>query len=164
VCQGAVMLALNPETVVSRICKKTYGIEFNTGFEKNRDLSQYRIEVDGVAKCSHRFEVYVRKGEKVDVDACISRTFSPLHRNQRAIKFQLFSSSEADPRYTVGEGVRKEGEIEIDISMDMRLDRAREVKVSLFFGGSVMEIKAEAVNFSSKGSKQLELPVEVGFC
>ena len=164
VCQGAVMLALNPDTVVSRVCKKTYGIEFTPTFDKKRDLPKYKIKVDGVSKCSNRFEIYVKKGDKVDVDACISRNFSPLHRGQKAIKFQLFSSYETDPRYTVGDGVRKEGEIEIDISMDMKLDKARTVKVSLFFGGSSMEIKAEAVNFSAGGSQRLELPVEVGFC
>ncbi|KAG0566540.1 hypothetical protein KC19_7G071100 [Ceratodon purpureus] len=164
VCQGAVLLALNPDTVVSRVCKKTYGIESNPDFDKKLDSRQYKVDVHGVAKCSKRFEIYVRKGDKVDVNSCISRTFTPLHRGQREIKVQLFSSYETDPRYTVGEGVHKEGEIDIDISSDMKLDTKREVKVSLFFGGSSMEIKAEAVNFSAGGHRKLELPVEVGFC
>jgi len=69
-----------------------------------------------------------------------------------------------NPRYTDEHGVRKEGEIEIDISMDMALDKARQVKVSLYFGGSTMEIKAEAVNFTAtRGSRRLELPVAVDF-
>lgn len=165
VCQGAVMLALHPQYMISRICKKTYGIEFNPEFDKKLDLSRYKTKVDGKSRCSKRFEIYVRKGEKLEVDSCISRKFSPLYHGQRAIRFQLFSSTEmVEPRYTDEQGVRKEGEIEIDISMDMALEKARQVRVSLFFGGSTMEVKAEAVNFAAgHGSQSLQLPVAIGF-
>lgn len=44
-------------------------------------------------------------------------------------------------------GVWKEGEIEIDILMDMILDKGRLVKVLIYFGGLIMEIKVEVVNF-----------------
>jgi hypothetical protein len=79
--------------------------------------------------------------------------------------------------YKGGEMVRKDGEIEIDISKDMRLDTDREAEVILgmtrsregrwrefFFGGSSTDIKAEALNFSAEDPERLELPVEVGFC
>ncbi|KAG0611743.1 hypothetical protein M758_7G161900 [Ceratodon purpureus] len=164
VCQGAVMLALNPDTVLSRVCKKTYGISHYDDYDENLDLPMYRAVIDGVLRCSKRFSVYVRKGDKVDVNSCISKIFYPTYPGQKTLTFPLFSSDMRDPRYTVGEGVRKEGEIAIDISKDMTLETGRKVKVSLFFGGSSMEIKAEAVNFSAGGPRQLELPVEVGFC
>lgn len=185
VCQGAVMLALNPNYMISRMCKKTYGIEFNPEFDKKLDLIKYKTMIDGKPRCSKRFEVYARMGETVEVNSCISRNFSPLYRGQKAIKFQLFSSTQlTNPRYTDEMGVRKEGEIEIDISMDMTLDKGRLVKVSIYFGGSTMEIKAEAVNFSAAAPSTMEireletvnfsapagaprslaLPVAVGFC
>lgn len=164
VCQGAVMLALNPRHMFSRVCKKTYGIEFSPEFDMRRDASKYKTLVDGKTRCSKRFEIYVRKGERVEVDSCISRKFSPLFRGQKVIKFQLFSSTDTDPRYTDEEGARKEGEVEVDISADMALDKSRKVMVSLYFGGSTMEIKAEAVNFlAAKGSQSLDLPVAIGF-
>jgi hypothetical protein len=164
VCQGAVMLALNPDTVLSRVCKKTYGISHYDDFDERLDLAVHRVVIDGVVRCSKRFSVYARKGDKVDVDSCISKVFYPTYPGQKTLTFPLFSSDMRDPRYTVGEGVRKEGEIAIDISKDMTLETGRQVRVSLFFGKSTMEIKAEAVNFSAGGPRQLELPVEVGFC
>ncbi|KAG0610978.1 hypothetical protein M758_7G105700 [Ceratodon purpureus] len=166
VCQGAVMLALNPGTVLSRVCKKTYGIEFHPSFDENLDLPKYKYKRKGSSgfKCNKRFRIYVRKGDKVDVDSCISHVFSPSQRGQKTMPIRLFSSDETDPRYTDGESVRKEAEIVIDLSMDMTLETHRKVKVSLFFGGSLMEIKAEAVNFSGAGLQQLELPVGVDFC
>ena len=164
VCQGAVMLALNPDTVLSRVCKKTYGFSHYDDYDEKLDLPMYRAVIDGVVKCSKRFSIYVRKGDKVDVNHSISKVFYPPYPGQKTLTFPLFSSDMRDPRYTVGDGTRKEGEIKIDISKDMMLETGRQVKVSLFFGGSSMEIKAEALNFSAGGPKQLELPVEVGFC
>ncbi|KAG0604378.1 hypothetical protein M758_10G167700 [Ceratodon purpureus] len=163
VCQGAVMLACNPDTVLSRVCKKTYGIQSNKKFDENVDLPKYRKVVDGKSRCSKRFAVYARKGDKVEVDSCISKIFHPVYRGQKYLKLRLYSSCEMDPRYTSGVTVRKEGKIEIDMSKDMRLDRRRKVKVSIFFGGSSMEIKAEAMNFLAGRPEQLELPVEIGF-
>jgi len=45
VCQGAVMLALNPSHMFSRVCKKTYGIEFSPEFDMRRDASKYKTLV-----------------------------------------------------------------------------------------------------------------------
>ncbi|XP_024402004.1 uncharacterized protein [Physcomitrium patens] len=160
---GAVALAFNPGTIVSRVSRKTYGFHCLRNFEKGVDPPEYLELIDGVSKCYNRFSVYVRKGDIVYVDDCISKTFFPGMRGQQKIQLQLFSSDEINPRYTVGETIKKEGEIEIDISSDMKLDKKREVKVSLFFGRSSIEIKAEAMNFISSGPQQLELPVVIGY-
>ncbi|KAG0602466.1 hypothetical protein M758_10G016400 [Ceratodon purpureus] len=164
VCQGAVMLALNPDTILSRVCKKTYGIRSVEPFDMSLDPPSYRKEVDGQLKCNMRFSIFVRKGDKVDVNSCISKLRYPVYREQKSMKIELFSSSETDPRYAVGETVRREGVIVIDMSKDMTLDKERYAKVSFYFGRSCMEIKAEAVNFSAGLPEQLELPIEVGFC
>lgn len=75
----------------------------------------------------------------------------------------MYSSGETAPRYTIGDAVKMEGKCVIDISKDMRLDTEREVKVSIFPGGSMMEIKAKAVNFSVDGPEQFEVPVASWF-
>ncbi|XP_024371022.1 uncharacterized protein [Physcomitrium patens] len=165
VCQGAVALALNPDTIESRVCKRTYGFSCTYKFERGVDPPEYMKVVDGVEKCRRRFQIFVRKGDKVRVDSCISRIQRPVTRGQKSIRFQLFSSDEIEPRYALGHSVKKEGEIVIDISRDMQKDKGREVKLSLFFGRSSLEIKAEAVNFMMEGPQQhLELPVEVDYC
>ena len=163
VCQGAVALTLNPHAIESRICKRTYGFSCTYKFEQGVDPVEYMKIVDGVPKCRRRFQIFVKKGDKVGVDACISRIQRPVHRGQRSMRFELFSSDEPEPRYALGDSVKKEGEIVIDISGDIELEKRREVKLSLFFGRSSLEIKAEAVNFLAQGPEKLELPVEIGF-
>lgn len=164
VCQGAVALALNPTSIASRISKKTYGFTSVEPFEKGVDPREYMEEIDGVLKCKNRFKVYVRKGEQVDVDNCFSSLFMPIYQDQKSMVLELLScDDEIEPRYSVGKWVKKEGEVVIDISQDMTLQKARRLKVSLFFGRSSIEIKAEALNFSAGGAQQLELPVEIGY-
>lgn len=164
VCQGAVALALNPASIASRISKKTYGFSSIEPFETGVDPREFMEDCDGVLKCKNRFKVYIRKGEQVQVDDCKSAVFMPIYHDQKSMVLELLScDDEIEPRYTVGEWVKKEGEVVIDISQDMTLQKARRLKVSLFFGRSSLEIKAEALNFSAGGARQLELPVEVGY-
>lgn len=163
VCQGAVALTLNPHVIESRICKKTYGFACTYVFERGVDPPELLKVVDGVEKCKKRFMIFVQKGDKVEADKCISKIQRPVQRGQRSMKFELFSSDESWPRYALGDSVKKEGEIEIDISGDMALEKRREVKLSLFFGRSSLEIKAEALNFLTQGPERLELPVEIGY-
>jgi len=155
VCQGAVALAHHPDAIDSRICKKTYGFHavepFVPGVDP-RELGQY---YDGVLKCNSRFEVYVRKGDHVKPEDPISRLFKPIFDGQTLIELELYSSEERDPRYVVGEFVRREGTFTIDISGDMRLEKDRRLNVSLFFGRSSIEIVAEGLNFLAAGSRTL---------
>ncbi|KAG0618894.1 hypothetical protein M758_4G099400 [Ceratodon purpureus] len=159
VCQGAVALALNPGSIDSRVCKKTYGFHAVEPFEEGIDIPAYRQMYDGVSKCNNRFEVYVRKGDQVKEDDCFSRLFMPIFDGQTLIELELYSSEESNPRYIIGDKVRREGKFVIDISGDMRLQKDRRLKVSLYFGRSSIEIKAEGLNFSV-GSQQFQVPVD----
>lgn len=155
VCQGAVALALHPSAVDSRICKKTYGFHAVEPFEQGVDPPEFAQYYDGVLKCNNRFEIFVRKGDVVKQEDCFSRFFKPIFDGQTLIDLDLYSSDERDPRFVVGDSVRREGTFLIDISGDMRLEKDRRLNVSLFFGRSSIEIVAEGLNFSAAGSRIL---------
>lgn len=155
VCQGAVQLAQNPTAIDSRICKKTYGFRAVEPFQQGLDPAEFGQYYDGVLKCTNRFEVYLRKGDEVKPDDCFTRKFKPIFDGQTLIELELYSSEEREPRYVVGESVRREGIFVIDISGDMRLEKDRRLNVSLFFGRTSLEIVAEGLNFSAAGSRTL---------
>jgi molecular chaperone DnaK (HSP70) len=159
VCQGAVALALNPNSIDSRVCKKTYGIHAVEPFEDGVDSPALRQLYDGVWMCNKRFEIYIRKGDRVKEDDCFSRRFKPIEDNQTSIELELYSSEDSNPRYIVGDRVRREGKFVIDISKDMKLRKDRRLTVSLYFGRSSIEIKAEGLNFQV-GSQQFQVPIE----
>lgn len=164
VCQGAVALALNPQVIVSRVTHLTYGILCSRNFEADVDPLEYREIVEGVAKCNNRFNVYVQTGTDLKIDECVSKILTPVYPGQIKMKFELYSSTETDPRYTTAESVTREGELEIDISEARELGRDRQVRLSLFFGRTSIEAKAEAVNFHSDAVQQaLQFPVKLAY-
>lgn len=97
----------------------------------------------------------MRKGDQVKQESSISRLFMPIFDGQTMIELTLYSSEERDPRYVVGDSVRREGTFMIDISGDMSLEKDRRLNVSLFFGRSSIELLAEGLNFKCAGSRLL---------
>lgn len=68
VVHGAVMHALHPDKVTSKIARRSYGVMTRMKFEEGLDPEESAIiTVDGVKRCSTRFDVYLRKGERIEV-------------------------------------------------------------------------------------------------
>lgn len=158
VCQGAVALALHADTILSRVARKTYGISTMLKFEPG-DREDCREVVDGTLKCKNRFDVFVQRGMEVDTDYSVSKTYIPTYAKQTSMSISLFSSDEDAPRYTEGEGVTKEGAFVVDMSDGAEeLDRERQVRVTMYFGRSTVELKAQGVNFGENKVHEM-LPV-----
>ncbi|KAG0593064.1 hypothetical protein KC19_1G303000 [Ceratodon purpureus] len=161
ICQGAVALALNPGAVVSRICKRTYGYEIHRRFEKGVDPIEKLRVIDGEDRCYDRFKVLVKKGDVVMIDKPMTTRCYPNKKGVETIPICLFSCDDRiPPRYTTDKLMKKEGKLKLDVSKDMELDTLRSIEVSLVFGGSFLEVKAEAVNFKAETVK---LPVQVDY-
>ncbi|KAG0590424.1 hypothetical protein M758_1G094100 [Ceratodon purpureus] len=163
VCQGAVMLALNPDGITSRVARKTYGFEvcrdFRTG---DPDELEYISWVGEDKKCEACFSSFVKKGDLLEVDHCVSKEFSPLHPGAKNLKFVLYSSGEMDPKYTRGPGAesKEEASFQVDISAGAHVEGRPIVKVSMYFGRSAIEVKAIGQNFGNGEVHGCQLPVE----
>ncbi|CAO3571550.1 unnamed protein product [Mortierella alpina] len=149
VVRGAVCVGLNPRVVTSRIARRCYGISSDQPFEKGKDpLAKRKFEVNGVW-CIDRFSPYVRKGQKLNVDECISREFSFTKYSEAPEDYNIAlyaADTDTDPpRYTTDAGVSKLADIPIPCphSPSARLGSMVKVKVNMNFG--LNEIKAEAV-------------------
>ncbi|XP_024390872.1 uncharacterized protein [Physcomitrium patens] len=163
VCQGAVMLALNPAGITSRIARKTYGFEVSRSFKPgDPEDSKYISWVGAEKKCDVNFSAYVRKGDPLDVDHCVSKDFSPLFPGARNMKLMLYSSNETDPKYTQGPGVdsKEEASFTIDITSSSHMQERPTVTVSMFFGRSAIDVKAVGKNFGTGQIQEFQLPVE----
>ena len=154
---GAVALTSNPNMIVSRICKRTYGCTVRCTFEPGVDPLEYMVtrRGDEHARFRHRFMILVRKGDEVRADY--------VFRDSKRTKVRLYSSDEREPRYTKGDKVRKEGKFYVwDVSGQKEKSIGRpEMKVSLFFGRSCIDVKAEGVNFVA--DHEVASPISVDF-
>jgi hypothetical protein len=71
VCQGAVALAINKESIVSRIARKTYSIKFMQRFRAGLDPLEHIVWVEGIAKGMNKLDIFVQERSEVEVDYCV---------------------------------------------------------------------------------------------
>lgn len=76
VAQGAVYHLLKPNLVTSKVLRRTYGLRTRLPFEQGLDPeSSAVITKDGIKRCSTRFDVIAKKGQRVSIHRSIKRSF-----------------------------------------------------------------------------------------
>lgn len=162
VCQGAVSLSRNPDTVFSRVLRKTYGTSVTLPFRDGVDPIEYlRVGTGGVRWCRYRFDKFATKGETVEVNQCVQKAYVPHSPGQTRILFDLYSSAEENPRYTQGANVTREGGFHIDLPASYNREQAT-FTFSVFFGRISIELHAKArMGRGSAGreARTMSLPV-----
>ncbi|KAG0560058.1 hypothetical protein KC19_10G151200 [Ceratodon purpureus] len=161
VLQGAVSLACNPEAIFSRIAKKTYGTSVTHRFDHAYDPQKFlKIDSGGVEWCRNRFDIFVTKGSRVEVNKRVTKEYIPHSPGQTHMLFDLHSSTEQDPRYTEGPNVRKEGGFSVTLPQYCSRDDMPVFNFTMYFGRSSIELSAEARYKRGQKPETLALPVE----
>ena len=160
VCQGAAMWGISKQDIIiSRICRKTYGISTIRYFEIGDPLGYKWVNDDGEAKCDNVFSVFARIGDAIPVNHTVTEALLPVCHFQRSMSIKIMSSTKSDPKYTKEDGVEEEGSFELGMSSGMELDKERKVEVTMFFGRSSIEVTAKGKNFSASGKTEYIIPV-----
>ena len=135
--------------MISRICRKTYGVCYGREFEIGDPLGYKWVDDDGEAKCRDASCVFVRIGDAVLVHYNVTEVCTPCVHFQMSMSVEIFSSTKSDPKYTMEDGAEEEGSFVLDMSSGMELDKERGMEVTIFFGRSSIEVTVEGKNFSS---------------
>jgi hypothetical protein len=76
ISKGAIYHILQPNLVTSKLLRRTYGVRTRLPFEEGLDPeSSAIITKDGVKRCSTRFEVIAKKGQRISIDQRITRSY-----------------------------------------------------------------------------------------
>lgn len=105
------------------------------------------------------FDVFVRAGDRVPLNESIKRIYHPAVHGQRALTIQLYSSTTMFPKFTTETEAEEEGSFGVDISEAMKMDKDREVEVTMCFGASLIRVSARRVNFGNKKGMEPALSV-----
>ncbi|KAK3100215.1 hypothetical protein FSP39_016447 [Pinctada imbricata] len=149
VLNGAVLCGHEPETVHSRVCRFTYGVEIALPFEDGVDKRSYRFkDTRNRTMCHKRFKVIVNEGDEVAIDS--ASTFQLIEvegRDHFHFTLPVFVSENGCPRYTTE--CTKIGEVKID-SNDACTDDIRTFKVEMVFG--YIESRVKVTDIKAKKS------------
>ncbi|KAI1314615.1 Heat shock 70 kDa protein 12A [Mortierella claussenii] len=148
---GAVYVGLHPRTVTARVTRRCYGVEVLSPFEEGVDpigLKLYRVE--GVF-CADRFSVFVRKGQKVQMDECVTHSYVYVKQHKHdcgETSLRIYAIDGEPPRYTTG--VPKSAQIYLPSPFKPSdpVGHTVDIVVKMYFGLS--EVKAEGFLLGKK--------------
>ncbi|CAB4494376.1 unnamed protein product [Rhizophagus irregularis] len=141
VLRGAVMYGLDKAAVATRVLTMNYGVRvyplWRSGVDpKKRKTSDGRI---------YKFSCLATRGREVAPDEPCSGTYYPIYPDQNAILFSVFATPRKNSRFCDEEGMRKIGELEIEIP-DIEGGTDRPVEFSLMFGELLITANARNKN------------------
>ncbi|KAF9991898.1 Heat shock 70 kDa protein 12A, partial [Entomortierella chlamydospora] len=111
---GAVYAGLNPKIVTARVTRRCYGVGVNERFEEGVDPISFKIMKPDGARCKNRFSTFVRKGQKVQVDECVTNSYHFTKSDSTSnFSINIYAIDGYPPRYTTDYGVSKLAEISI---------------------------------------------------
>ncbi|RUS19399.1 LOW QUALITY PROTEIN: hypothetical protein BC937DRAFT_87552, partial [Endogone sp. FLAS-F59071] len=147
VVRGAVYFGLNPRTVISRVSRRTYGINAGLPFDSLRDPIESRAQrPDGSVRCTTRFLEFTRKGDSIPVDHCIKEEMYIFYGTLKTTDVLLYATERDDiPRYYNEEGVHQVAAIEIPIPEMKDVSHGQRVgyTVRMYFGLTELRMEAE---------------------
>ncbi|ORX56246.1 hypothetical protein DM01DRAFT_1334734 [Hesseltinella vesiculosa] len=145
VVRGAVYFGLNPRVVQTRIPRTWYGIDTTTTFEEGIDPPSYKIvRADGSVRCDNRFSVYVKRGQPLDIDHCVSKDFFAYYPHHTTCTLYA-ADTEEKPRYTTSPGVRKIANFTIPMPALTGVMEGEKVDLTIKMYFGEVELRVEAV-------------------
>ncbi|KAJ8297926.1 hypothetical protein KUTeg_024457 [Tegillarca granosa] len=141
VVKGAVLFGHNPQTIVSRITKFTYGVKTTQNFKRN-DPEDKKIIVNGVEKCSDVFSVHVEIDTPVLVGEPLApQYYNPLYRDQTEVTVPIYVSTDQNPKYTTDRTCTYLGKLVVPLGPPQGNEK-REIEVKMTFGGTELTVQA----------------------
>jgi len=147
VVRGAVLFGWQPNQIISRRSKKTYGIAKWRNFLPGKDPETLAVHDDeGSKKCVDVFDCFIKIDEVVEVGNTISRTYYPLNSSTKRSEVVIYASVKENVTYVTEKDVYKIGSLILDMS-DLTGGKERKVQVNLHLGQT--EFKLDVKNLTT---------------
>lgn len=144
VLSGAVSFGLKPHVIRSRCSRFTYGCGMSTVFdpELDQESKKFLHPERKIDYCTNRFQTFVFAGDSIDIDKKEIKIFFASRSNQTHAYFPIYTTPNKEVRYTDENGVKKIGEIEVDMP-DTTGGLERQIIVTMYFGRTEIEVEAK---------------------
>lgn len=142
VLKGAVLFGIDPNKVISRIARKTYGWCIRTKFKEGEHDPARRMQDEyGQYYCKNVFRTIVSKGDVMKLGDKGKWYTSPFQSDARYVTKRLYCSDRTDVQYVDEEGVDLLAEVRLDLP-DPAQGKDREIVTTTLFTGTEINIKA----------------------
>lgn len=138
VLKGAVLFGHQPDCIVSRVSKFTYGVEVREIFDYNKHSELYLQEEDGVQYCRNVFDKFIRVGEEVGSKEALEKYYTP-NKEDAVNGVGVYASTSPSPTYITDASCSKIGTIYLSEPPAGWTKRSR-VLVKFQFGGTEFSV------------------------
>ncbi|OZJ06414.1 hypothetical protein BZG36_00543 [Bifiguratus adelaidae] len=149
VVRGAVYFGLHPNVVTERVSRRTYGIETRMRYVPGLDPIEYSVVgADNRLFCRQRFSVYVKKGESVKVNECISKNFVIAYPNDTDSDLFAYDGDETPPRLTTHPEVKKVASfpIKMPVLPSVKHGDKVDLQIRMYFGLTEIRIECQVAD------------------
>ena len=160
VVKGAVQFGLRPDSITSRIARKSYGVGVRDLFDPSKHKIEKQVTIDGVLRCENIFDTIIEKNSSVELDSCIRKVYH-LSKNQTNAYFGFCASELDNVVYTDDVDTREIGSITLH-SPDTSKGSDRAFDVAYYFGGTDIKITAKERNVPGAVEKTTTIAFTAG--
>ncbi|ORZ40164.1 hypothetical protein BCR44DRAFT_120295, partial [Catenaria anguillulae PL171] len=144
VVKGAAYYGLNPSVIAARRCRMTYGLAVRGYWDSSfPDDKRTWDHYQRTWMIEDKFDVLVRRGEAVEVDRVVKRTYYPPAIWSTSIKLSMYATVEPTPRFVDEPGCSAMGEITVPLKLDKeRSINDYPIQIMVQFGASEINVRA----------------------
>ncbi|XP_060600210.1 heat shock 70 kDa protein 12B-like [Ruditapes philippinarum] len=136
VLKGAVIFGRQPESIMSRILRYTYGAEITPPFDPK--IHDESLKTADGKRCNKVFRAFIEKGTEVCHGRPLENIYHTTTPFQKSIKLKIFSTeNDSKIKYTTDEGCNFVGNLEMKINPTKEL---QDLKVEYVFGGTELSV------------------------
>ena len=141
VLKGAVIFGHEPALIEERRCRFTYGVKTSYKFDPDKHPKSKKFKDDkGDEYCGDIFDKHVEIGQPVVFgESQVVRSYQPTRKDQTAIEFQIYASSDKCPQYVTDSCCQLLGKLTIDLEGH---GQDRSVEVQMVFSDTEMKVTA----------------------
>ena len=148
VLKGSVLYGRDPSIIDTRICRYTYGLDWNEVFDPRKHPRAKKEYTDDGAYCKDIFHKLIQKGDTLTHASSKTIDAFPRYKSQERIEFPFFrSESNTTPEFVDDDGCFHLGTLSVELPpVDRNLDSC--IKLKVMFG--LTELTAEATDSTGR--------------
>lgn len=154
VLKGAVVFGRQPESIVSRKLRYTYGAEITPPFDPSKHDENKRTK-DG-KRCNNVFRAFMERGTEFQQGQALSTIYHTTTPFQKTIGLKIFcTEQDADIKYTTDEGCTFVGTLTMKLNTPTK--ELQDLKVEYVFGGTELKVVGTEVKTNNRCETVLKM-------
>ncbi|XP_045203760.2 heat shock 70 kDa protein 12B-like isoform X2 [Mercenaria mercenaria] len=156
VLKGAVIFGHNPNMIVSRVARKTYGVKVYRTFNPDIHPAERKVIIDGVEKCRGCFCKHVEVGQEIPAGMAFDeKSYHPRSRSSTSMASKIYTSSKRNPVFVEDRGCKFLGQLPMDVS-HIKHYRDRIALVRMIYGNTELGVEVRNAYTGEKLSAKFD--------